>query len=111
VTEFEQRALARIKAWYAKADDLLRCSKAYNCRSNEAIKTGYIKQAAQARMCAEELERDYAETASTQAGHTRDRADQGQAPSAAGYLGEEQLGWKTPDWPIATGEERQDQGT
>lgn len=111
MTEFEQRALDRIKAWYAKADDLLRCSKAYNCRSNEAIKTGYIKQAAQARMCAEELERDYAETASAQASYPNDPADQGQAASAAGYVGEEQLGWEAPDWPCATGEERQDQGT
>jgi len=109
MTEFEQRALDRIKAWRAKADDLLRCSKAYNCRSNEAIKTGYIKQAAQARMCAEELESDYAEAANAQAAGQDDRADSSPAPAAAGSMGEEQLGWEAHDGSGAPGAERQDQ--
>lgn len=47
--------------WRAKADDYLRISKAYNCRSNEALHTAYIKQAAQLRMCADELDAANAE--------------------------------------------------
>jgi len=47
--------------WRAKADDYLRISKAYNCRANEALRTAYIKQAAQLRMCADELEAANAE--------------------------------------------------
>lgn len=43
--------------WRAKADDYMRIAKAYQCRANQAIKTGYIKQALQLRSCAEELER------------------------------------------------------
>lgn len=93
-TEFESKALARIAAWHAKADDLMRCAKAYNCRSQEAVRTGYIKQAAQARMCAEELERDYAES----------------RPSETPMVEVSQLP-EAPEWSSATDEERSDQGS
>jgi hypothetical protein len=49
------------QAWRTKADDLLRISKSYKCRSTEVLRTAYVKQAAQLRMCADELEAANAE--------------------------------------------------
>jgi hypothetical protein len=52
-----------VTIWRAKADDLLRISKSYKCRSHESTRMAYIKQAAQLRMCADELEASMAEAA------------------------------------------------
>lgn len=110
VTEFERKALARIDIWRAKADDLMRCAKAYNCRSQEAVRTGYIKQAAQARMCAEELERDYAESANARTQGADNRADQDQDAGQVIKLDEGLIGSEAPQWPSPDGAEPADQG-
>ena len=41
----------------------MRIAKAYNCKSNEALRTAYIKQAAQLRICANDIEAAVAEAA------------------------------------------------
>lgn len=73
--------------WRSKADDLLRAAKGYHCRSMEGIKTGLIKQAAQARMCADDLEKALAEAGIAEA-KAADTAVQDQAnqPEPAGRL-------------------------
>lgn len=100
---------ALIAAWRAKADDLLRAAKGYPCRSMEGIKTGLIKQAAQARMCADDLEKALAEAGIAEAHGADDQPVQGEDAAAHGAVVEIDGIPEAPGWPSPAGTERQDQ--
>ena len=97
--------------WRAKADDYLRIAKAYQCRSHAETRAGYVKQSAQLRMCADELEKALAQAGDAQAKNTDDQPDKGQDSTTHGAMVQVDSIPQALDGSILAGSERPDQGT